>query len=303
MRAESTGNLDSMGITTLEGAATDHCQSYQERVPDQRLAGVLSCVWTLKVSEEGPAYEHRAVPNGCIEIACPLDPGVPRLVGPRRTVSVDSVHPGGTVIGVRFRPGISPAFFGTPATELVDASVDLEVVWGPSALRLAGRLAGAASPREAAALLEAEIARRWATLDPDPLVAEAVRRLQPWRSTSVVDAANKLFISPRQLRRRFQAALGYGPKLLQRILRFQGFLAVTQEGESKSFTISQLASTAGYADQAHLSRDCVELAGLAPGAFLSDLRLTCGPTHDHTASFGPLRASLFQASTTRRNGG
>jgi AraC-like DNA-binding protein len=286
----------------LDRTATAFHQSYRERVPDRRLAGVLSCVWILEVSREGSSkegstYEHRTVPNGCIEIACPLDTGVARLVGPRRTVSVDSVRPGSMVIGVRFRPGIPPAFFGTPATELVDGNLDLEAVWGPSALRLGARLAGAPSPHDAAALLEEEVARRWTALDPDPLVTEAIRRLQPWRSASVGSAATELFISPRQLRRRFQDALGYGPKLLQRILRFQGFLAISQGAESKNFTMARLASTAGYADQAHLSRDCVELAGLAPGAFLSELRLTCGPTHDHTASFGPLRGSLLQSSS------
>lgn len=275
-------------------------QSYQERVPGPASAGPLSCVWVLDVSESGGPYEHRTVPNGSIEIACSLDTSVVQLVGPRRTVSVDSVRPGGTVIGVRFRPGITPAFLGAPATELVDAILDLEAVWGPCALRLGARLAEAASPHHAAALLEAEVARRFATLDPDPLVAEAVKRLQPWRSASVVDAATALFISPRQLRRRFQSALGFGPKLLQRILRFQGFLAISQGAGSRNSTIGRLASTAGYADQAHLSRDCLELAGLAPGAFLSELRLTCGEAHDHTASFGPLRGSLLQSPMSGR---
>ena len=66
----------------------------------------------------------------------------------------------------------------------------------------------------------------------------------------------------RRLRRRFERSVGYGPRTLQRALRFQRFLACAQQGGQ----LARLAADAGYADQAHLTRECGKLAGLTPTA-------------------------------------
>jgi AraC-like DNA-binding protein len=55
--------------------------------------------------------------------------------------------------------------------------------------------------------------------------------------------------------------VGYGPKLLQRVLRFQAFLAACGDAAPG---LAELAVEAGYADQAHLGRETRALAGLTP---------------------------------------
>jgi hypothetical protein len=59
-------------------------------------------------------------------------------------------------------------------------------------------------------------------------VVWAVRRLMPWRAGEIGSLSSLLAISASQLRRRCLAAVGIGPKGLQRTLRFQGFLALAQ---------------------------------------------------------------------------
>ncbi len=66
---------------------------------------------------------------------------------------------------------------------------------------------------------------------------------------------DELGLSERTLRRRFDAAFGYGPKTLDRILRFQRYLGLARNRES----MARLAAAAGYADQAHLVRECRRL--------------------------------------------
>ena len=61
-----------------------------------------------------------------------------------------------------------------------------------------------------------------------------------------------LGVSERQLRRRFADAVGYGPKTLARVLRFQRFLAL---GRRPAATWRAWRCGAGYADQAHLTRE------------------------------------------------
>lgn len=59
--------------------------------------------------------------------------------------------------------------------------------------------------------------------------------------------------------------MGYSPKTLARTLRLQRFLALAGPGGD----LARLAAEAGYADQPHLTRDCVELAGLPAAALLA----------------------------------
>ena len=68
--------------------------------------------------------------------------------------------------------------------------------------------------------------------------------------------------SERTLRRRCRSAFGYGPKTLERILRFQSFLRLLSSGRAP---LSVLAIEAGYADQAHLTREVRRLSGKAHG--------------------------------------
>ncbi|MFP3415889.1 helix-turn-helix domain-containing protein, partial [Bacillus sp. SIMBA_074] len=80
-------------------------------------------------------------------------------------------------------------------------------------------------------------------------------------------------LSESQLRRRSLHAAGLSPKVLQRTLRFQAFLALAQAGATATGRrgadgIASIAVDAGYADQAHLNRECLRLTGLTPSRLL-----------------------------------
>jgi AraC-like DNA-binding protein len=271
----------------------DPVQSYRERVPAPELASHVASVWSLEVAPSGVEYEHRTVPNGSVEISYEVGTDVLHVSGPQRGPTLARVTPGTTLVGMRLRPGLAEPVLGLPASELVDLHVEADRVWGRGATTLAERLAEAGSSVSATRLLEQEAARRLAiAAAPDPLVMAAVGRLRPWRRGGIGAQTDDLFISPRQLRRRFVAALGYGPKTFERLLRFQGFLALVQGQRDARVSLVRLARRAGYADQAHLTRECGVLTGLTPRAFLAEMWKSCGPTHDHEASFGWLRRAL-----------
>ena len=82
------------------------------------------------------------------------------------------------------------------------------------------------------------------------------------------DVAAEVGLSLRQLRRRCHAVVGYGPKTLQRVLRFRRFVSrVDAVPETPDvLDLAALAAEAGYADQAHLTRECGKLSGLTPAA-------------------------------------
>jgi transcriptional regulator GlxA family with amidase domain len=100
----------------------------------------------------------------------------------------------------------------------------------------------------------------------DPLVLAAAGALGRPRSR-VRMVGERLGLSDRQLLRRFQASVGYGPKTLDRVLRLQRFLARADALGSGDESLARVAVELGYADQAHLTRECVALAGATPRSF------------------------------------
>jgi AraC-like DNA-binding protein len=86
-------------------------------------------------------------------------------------------------------------------------------------------------------------------------VSEGARQLTRESRVRVADLARELGLSERQLLRRFDDAVGYGPKVLARVLRL---LELRGDG------LAALALQAGYADQAHMSAEARRLTGLTP---------------------------------------
>jgi AraC-like DNA-binding protein len=270
---------------------------YVERLPVPALADVVSTVWFQQVGADASAYLHRNLPHGGTEIVCAIGAS-PQVVGPLTGPHVEVIEPGTTVVGMRLRPGAAGALLGVPPSELVDLTVPADALWGRAGTALGDRVGAAGSPVEAlAALQRGTLARRLTDADPDPLVTEAVRRLMPGRATAVAALPRLLAVSERNLRRRCQAAVGLGPKALHRTLRFQGFVARAQLAFARGRSpdgLAELAIRSGYADQAHLTRECVRLTGTTPRAFLTENRDTCACGHDHAASYQLMLAGSFK---------
>ncbi|MGH9040297.1 MAG: helix-turn-helix domain-containing protein, partial [Acidimicrobiia bacterium] len=114
---------------------------------------------------------------------------------------------------------------------------------------------------------------------PDGLVAAAVASVRADPRAPVATLAESLGVSERQLHRRCTAAVGYGPKTLARVLRFRRFLALASRHPGAG--LAGLAAEAGYADQAHLTRECGRLGGTTPARIV---RPTVDPVADLVAA-------------------
>jgi hypothetical protein len=254
----------------------DPQQSLREFPPFPAARSYLSCAWIQRVSSAGPPYSHRVLANGCVELSADLRSGRLTVSGPQQRPRRLLLSPGTTLVGVRFRLGAASALLGVSTSELVEENVELAEVWGHAAHDLASKINASTSAEEAASVLAYAIAIRGSeTAGVDPLVLESVTKLRPGGVGGVRELCSTLFVSERQLRRRLVAALGFGPKTLQRNLRFRGFLALTDGPESGGLELGRLASILGYADQAHLTRECVAFTLLPPRQFLAEDSAVC----------------------------
>ena len=268
-------------------------ESYVEQPPLPGLAGVVRTVWIQRTG--AVAYVQRHLPTGGVEIHFPIG-GRPQLVGPLTGPEVEVIPAHTTIVGVRFLPGTAPPL---PAVldDLVDQRLGLADLWGRSVDRLVDAMAEAGTPAHALMFLQAHLLREFrGTVGVDPLVDEAVRALMPWHPVNIDTLATHLALSASQLRRRCLHAVGVSPKVLQRTLRFQGFLALAQAGATATGRrgadgVAGLAVDVGYADQAHLSRECLRLTGLTPRQLLGGSVERCACGHDHSASYRPFLAA------------
>lgn len=231
--------------------------AYLELPPPAPLAPWVRCLWVARTGAAQPV-----VPDACADLIV-VRGGRSSIAGPQ-TQAVTSTLPAGTeLVGVRFAPGLAAAALGVPADALRDATPSLEQVWGRAAAdELDERVDAADGLAAALRVAEDALLRRLPVLGPaDALVGAVVERLA-LPGARVAALGRDLGVSERQLHRRVSRAVGYGPKTLDRVLRFQRFLALAPSPGS----LAELAFRAGYADQAHLSRDVRRLSGLTPAA-------------------------------------
>lgn len=238
--------------------------SYREFASRPELGEVAACTWTRAVPRSAVGDELRILPDGCLDLVWS---GSELLVAaPDRAARMHRVAQAGDYVGVRLRPGTAGALIGFPADALPAGTTPLEAIWRAGARPLAEQLAEARGDRDRRRLLEAALLGRLErTAQLDRLVMYAVDLVDRPRGR-VGELPESVALGGRQLQRRFREQVGYGPKFLARVLRFRRFL-VSAEGAAATqpaTTLAALAWNAGYADQAHMTRECRELSGLTP---------------------------------------
>ena len=226
---------------------------YRELPPRPGLSHV-ACGWV------GDGAGASVLPDGCVDVV--LSDAQLVVAGPATTAVEVAPTPGQHRCGVRFRVGAAGAGLGVPADALRDLTLPLEQLWGAEGRRLSAAVAAAATAEAALAVLARALAQPRAPLDPYARQAALLADRRPFH-----EIARDLHFSERQLRRRVEQAVGYGPRTLARVTRLQRFLRGAERDATAS--LATLGADAGYADQAHLARECRRLTGRAPSALLA----------------------------------
>ncbi|TYB92018.1 AraC family transcriptional regulator [Micromonospora sp. WP24] len=224
----------------------------------ERPAGIAGgTLWTSV--NPGDARTSRVLPDGCVDLLWSNRAGLV-VAGPDRTAFLSVAAPGDRWVGLRLPPGVGPAVLGVPADELRDLRVPLAALWGDRAVaELAQRAAEAP-----ASVLPRLVARRLREVGgADPLGARVAAAAAGGVPVGAIAA--EVGLDARTLHRRSRHLFGYGPKTLARILRMRRALAVARTGTP----LAEVAAVCGYADQAHLTRDVRDLAGVPPSTLLA----------------------------------
>jgi AraC-like DNA-binding protein len=236
----------------------NHPPTYSEVQPPAVLRAFVECLWVHDIVGPAPEGGRRLLPDGRVNLVWIPNRSL-HVAGPQTRFKRPAPIEGTRVVGARLRPGAARSLLRVPSAELVDEHIPLDAVDGGLASRLDARLGDARDTRSALAAFAYELSRSLAdTPPPDPVVRTAVGLLDR-AGAGVADTAARVHLSERALLRRFTDDVGYSPKTLQRVLRFQRFLRAVPQVE-----LAGAAALAGYADQSHLTREASRLAGLTP---------------------------------------
>lgn len=250
-----------------------------------RLAPYVRSLQTYDVTYAVPSGVHIGMPAPAVSLVLPLDDPLEVSWSARpesRTQTWASVsglhlqpaqvHHGRRQRGIQLAltPAGTRALLGVPAAALAGQLLELGEV-APAASNLPERLAESSTWSARLAVLgeafEQALARHRSTC-PRAEVGRALALLT--RGARVADVAAEVGYSRRRLTALVGDEVGISPKQFQRLARFDAsHQRVREAAMAGEVRISVVAADAGYADQAHLTREWSELAGCSPTAWLA----------------------------------
>ncbi|WP_144223981.1 AraC family transcriptional regulator [Mesorhizobium amorphae] len=246
-------------MQAVPAQATGH---YHERPVAPFLRDWFSAVWAHQMPEaEAPPVI--VTPDGTIDLQW-ID-GHFRIAGPDRDPQTETIPAGIAVIGFRFQPAAAATWLGVPATDLLGERLAIETVLGRKGRQLGASIRHQNDLAELITSIEKSIADSARHHSGDHAMRAAFRLIEagpPADAPLIPWLGRALAMSERTLRRRFDENFGYGPKTLDRILRYQRFQRLSRSSRAST---AVLAVEAGYADQAHLVRESRRLTGSTPG--------------------------------------
>jgi methylphosphotriester-DNA--protein-cysteine methyltransferase len=250
---------------------------FREVAPSPDLVQFVRSHWEFSVRQDaGGPFAHDVFPDGCVSISYGRNPAFPgarlSVLGPRVQVFTVPVWGGHCFRGVRLAPAAAAAVLGREPGTLRDFVPDLAEIAPELAASLIGPL-GAVSTFEATAEVF-ETALR--ALDPradriDPVAAAAASMvIEAGGDVLISEVAAAVGLGQRQLERRFRAAVGLTPKEFARVRRLR--VAARSLVTSEAATWADRAAEAGFADQAHMTRQFGSIAGASPKRFEKRVR-------------------------------
>lgn len=231
----------------------------------------IEAVWSYEVEPTtANPVAHIVLPDGCMDLILRHAAGSGRdecqilIAGPSRSPHTVHIPPGTRYVGIRFNPAWGASCLNVEARALIDqvkpvsAAAELLGVMTTTLTRL--------PLLQIAAFFRSRALGLVAAACPDPRSVEAVRWLQASGGRmSPSEVARLLKVPSRTLRRLVTQSTGLSPATLARVLRFRRCLRLRTA--DSSLTLAALAHEAGYADQAHMTREFRMFGGFSPARF------------------------------------
>ncbi|OBK34350.1 AraC family transcriptional regulator [Mycobacterium sp. 1245111.1] len=235
-------------------------------------------------------YRSRALPRGAVTLVIDVGErqqldfyaadGSTRLTVPSafitgsHTASYVSEMPAGQpAMAVHFRPGGAYPFLRMPLSDLENAYIGLDDIWGSAGIELHERLIDAPTAAARFGILEAFLlSQPCSSVRRHPGVAAALAAIEANPSIRMAELRHLVGMTTKRLVALFRAEVGLSPKAYARVRRLQASLRLLG-----SMSGARVAAEAGYFDQAHFVREFRSFTGMTPSEY-TEQRLVL-PSH------------------------
>ena len=102
---------------------------YTEFPSPEPLAPHFLCFWSQTIKGSQGVYEHRVLPDGCIDIVF-INHEPPAVAGPSNVPFLARLAAGASITGARLRPGCAAGMLCIPASELVNQNLPIATLKG-----------------------------------------------------------------------------------------------------------------------------------------------------------------------------
>ncbi|XXF75242.1 helix-turn-helix transcriptional regulator [Myxococcaceae bacterium GXIMD 01537] len=239
---------------------------HERFAPAPELEEYIQHFWTVRWDLRGePPLLAETLPHPCIHVV--FERGDARVTGVQSRRFRKKLQGQSRVFGIKFRPAAFQPVLGAPLSRLTDRTVSLRSVFGPDSDALRDAILAEPDARQSAARAQDFLRPR---LPPMPEAIARARDLVERLATDVSilrveQVAALAGMEPRNLQRRFRAAVGVSPKwVIQRYRLHEAAELLARPGAPD---MASLALQLGYFDQSHFIRDFKALVGCAPGQY------------------------------------
>lgn len=258
---------------------------YNISKPSEFLSQYVKHYWSLEhCIPEGTTHTQRIVPSGLFELVFYLD-HKPQTADRQKTISDNIIITGQlkgfhdlTIAGklslfaIYFLPHGLSMFLDMPINELFNQSVPLKLIIKHAANQLEDELSAAETFEKkiivAEKFLISQIRKNEKKYKYDR-IRHAINRInQAGGVLEIKHLAAESFYSRKQFERTFGEFVGTSPKQFLKIVRFQH--AIYQKSKHPEMSLTAIAHTCGYFDQAHMINEFKSLSGLTPTSYFEN---------------------------------
>lgn len=252
--------------------------------PHPPLSTFVENIWYYEGYNPGHTRE-KILPDGAIELIIDLKETPQRIyddeaslnfrpckkawISGERTKYIVIGVQGGSMIGVRFRPGGAHPFFRFPISELSDSVIELDLIWGRLIEDIRDQLLEVSTPEEKLQRFESLLLKQvLRPLEPNRLISFAVHQLQQSpQFIAIRDLANTIGITQKHLISQFERIVGLRPKVFARVCKFQNVLKLIEQANRIEWT--RISYECGYYDQSHFIKEFQKFSGVNPSTYMT----------------------------------
>jgi AraC-like DNA-binding protein len=238
---------------------------YEEFSPSDALLGDIEAFWRCRLEDGQTVPERHIVPPDAAINLCAWGGGRVAsnvaVAGPSDLARVKTAVPGVVYVGARLRPGGPLRIPEAPPLPLAHRGLE-EAAMSTGLARWIRDALTHLMNGDPEATSAAFLAWPFGRAEADPMVAAVADRIMSVHGAlRIADAASEARVSERTLHRRFTPAIGLTPKVFARARRLRRACVLSIDGRSN---LARTSAEAGFADQAHFSREALASFGVRP---------------------------------------